>query len=248
MMQPKIVSREEWLEARIEHLRREKELTRARDRLLEERRQLSWVRVEEDYVFETEEGPRRLADLFEGRSQLFVQHFMLTPGSEHICPGCSASADNVDAARRHFEHADLSFVAVSRATLPQILAAKRRMGWTFNWVSSASTSFNYDYGVSFTPEQIAAGTASYNYGSMSSPFEDFHGDSVFARDETGRVYHTYSTYGRGPEGLLTAFAYLDMVPKGRNEADGIMNWLRLHDEYDHGREADHCCGASEAAE
>ncbi len=247
-MQPKVVSREAWLEARIEHLRKEKELTRARDRLLEERRALPWVEVETDYVFTTEQGPKRLAELFQGRSQLFVQHFMLAPGSDHICPGCASSADNVDAARRHFEHADLSFVAVSRAPLDQILAAKRRMGWTFDWVSSAGTSFNYDYGVSFTPEQIAAGTASYNYGSMISPFEDFHGDSVFAKDEAGRVYHTYSTYGRGPEGLLTAFAYLDMAPKGRNEADGIMNWVRLHDEYEDEPAAEPCCGARQAAE
>jgi predicted dithiol-disulfide oxidoreductase (DUF899 family) len=247
-MQPRVVSREQWLAERVAHLQKEKELTRARDRLLEERRALPWVLVEQDYLFETEAGPRRLGDLFEGRSQLFVQHFMLSPGSDHICPGCAASADMVDPARRHFEHADLSFVAVSRAPLAEILAAKRRMGWTFNWVSSAGTSFNYDYGVSFTPEQIASGEAPYNYGTVSSPLEDLHGDSVFAKDEAGQVYHTYSTYARGAEAMVGAFSWLDMAPKGRNEADGIMNWVRLHDEYEDAPAADHCCAMRDAAE
>jgi predicted dithiol-disulfide oxidoreductase (DUF899 family) len=247
-MHPKVVSREAWLEARVEHLRREKELTRARDRLLEERRALPWVRVQEDYVFQTERGPERLADLFKGRSQLFVQHFMLSPGSDHICTGCASSADMVDPARRHFEHADLSFVAVSRAPLDQILAAQRRMGWTFDWVSSEGTSFNYDYGVSFTPEQIESGSAPYNYGTFNSPWEDLHGDSVFAKDEAGQVYHTYSTYARGAESLCGAFAWLDMVPKGRNEGDAIMSWVRLHDEYEDAPVAHACCAAAEAAE
>jgi predicted dithiol-disulfide oxidoreductase (DUF899 family) len=247
-MQPKIVSRAEWLEARVRHLANEKALTRARDALLEERRALPWVRIEQDYVFGTERGPKRLAELFDGRSQLFVQHFMLAPGSDQICPGCASSADMVDPARRHFEHADLSFVAVSRAPLEQILAAKRRMGWTFEWVSSAGTSFNYDFAVSFTPEQIASGNAPYNYGTVTSPVEDLHGNSVFARNEAGEVYHTYSTYARGAESLCGAFAWLDMVPKGRNEAAGIMNWVRLHDEYEDEAAADHCCGARQAAE
>jgi predicted dithiol-disulfide oxidoreductase (DUF899 family) len=240
-VQPKIVSREEWLQARKAHLQNEKALTRARDQLLEERRALPWVLVEEDYVFQSEAGPKRFADLFGGRSQLFVQHFMLPPGTNHICPGCASSADMVDPARRHFEHADLSFVAVSRAPIAEILAAKRRMGWTFEWVSSAGTSFNYDYGVSFTPEQIAAGAAPYNYGTWSSPMEDLHGNSVFAQDESGQVYHTYSTYARGAEGLVGAFGWLDMAPKGRNEADGIMNWVRLHDEYQDSPMAHDCC-------
>lgn len=247
-MQPRVVGREQWLEERIAHLREEKELTRARDRLLEERRALPWVRVETDYVFETEAGPKRLGELFDGRSQLFVQHFMLTPGSDHICPGCASAADMVDAARRHFEQADLSFIAVSRAPLSQILAAKRRMGWTFNWVSSAGTSFNYDFGVSFTPDQIASGNAPYNYGTVSSPLEDLHGNSVFAKDDAGNVYHTYSTYARGSEGLVGAFGWLDMAPKGRNEEGGIMNWLRLHDEYESSPVAHDCCGARAAAE
>lgn len=245
---PRIVSREEWLQARVEHLRNEKALTRARDRLLEERRALPWVLVEQDYVFQTERGPKRLDELFGSRSQLFVQHFMLTPGDDHICPGCSLLADGVDAARRHFEHADLGFVAVSRAPLDEILRARRRMGWTFDWVSSAGTSFNYDYGVSFTPEAIAAGTSAYNYGTVTSGSEDLHGNSVFAKGDDGRVYHTYSTYGRGSESLCGAFAWLDLAPKGRNEGDSIMSWVRLHDEYADTPQADACCAGRLAAE
>jgi predicted dithiol-disulfide oxidoreductase (DUF899 family) len=159
-----IVSREEWLQARKAHLASEKALTRMRDQVAEERRRLPWVRVTENYVFDTPQGPRTLADLFDGRGQLYVYHFMLTPGSDHLCPGCSFLADHFDAARRHFEHADLSLAVISRAPLAQILPVKERMGWTFDWVSSHGTSFNYDYGVSFTPEQVASGATGYNYG------------------------------------------------------------------------------------
>jgi predicted dithiol-disulfide oxidoreductase (DUF899 family) len=228
---PRIVSREEWLEARKAHLANERALTRARDELARERRALPWVRVEQPYVFETPAGPRTLAELFDGRGQLFVYHFMLTPGSDHLCPGCSFLADHFDAARRHFEHADLTLVAISRAPLAQILPVKKRMGWTFDWVSSHRTSFNYDYGVSFTPEQIAGGNAGYNYGATPYAAEDIHGSSVFAKDESGAVFHTYSTYARGDEALLGAFAFLDMAPKGRDET-GTMSWVRLHDEYE----------------
>jgi predicted dithiol-disulfide oxidoreductase (DUF899 family) len=154
----------------------------------------------------------------------------------------------VDPARRHFEHADLSFVAVSRAPIGEIAAARRRMGWSFDWVSSGGTSFNYDYGVAWTTEQIAAGDAPYNYGTVSSPMEDLHGNSVFVRDEDGAVYHSYSTYARGAESLCGAFAWLDMAPKGRNEGDSIMSWLRLHDEYQDEPAAQACCGERAAAE
>lgn len=246
-MQHPIVSRTAWLEARVEHLKKEKALTRARDALLEERRALPWVQVETDYVFETESGPRSLADLFQGRSQLFVQHFMLPPGGS-ICPGCASCADMVDPARRHFEHADLSFVAVSRAPIAEISAAKRRMGWTFEWVSSAGNSFNFDYGVSWTPEQIAGGKAPYNYGTTQSPIEDLHGSSVFARTAAGAICHAYSTYARGAESLVGAFGWLDMTPKGRNEGDVIASWLRLSDEYPNADRAHACCGVREAAE
>jgi predicted dithiol-disulfide oxidoreductase (DUF899 family) len=231
-MQPhKIVSRDEWLVARKALLAKEKELTRARDRISEERRALPWVRIEKAYVFDSPEGRKSLADLFENRSQLAVYHFMLTPGSEHICPGCSFLSDHVDAARQHFEHNDLSFAAVSRAPVSQIEPVKRRMGWRFTWVSSNANDFNYDFGVSFTPDQIARGVPQYNYGSSSYLGPDLPGISMFARDEAGTVFHTYSSYARGGDILLGAYNWLDMAPKGRNEAE-IMNWVRLHDEYE----------------
>ncbi len=240
-MQPRrIATRAEWLEARKAHLMDERALMHARDKLAEERRALPWVRVETEYVFDTPTGPKTLAELFDGRSQLFVYHFMLAPGSDHLCSGCSFISDHIDAARRHFEHADLSIAVVSRAPLSQILPVKNRMGWTFNWVSSAGTSFNYDFGVSFTPEQIANRDTDYNYGTTPYAEEDIHGSSVFAMSDGGDVFHTYSTYARGDEALLGAFSFLDLVPKGRNEA-GTMSWVRLHDEYeDDGRRKAAC--------
>ncbi len=240
-MQPDIVSRDQWLSARKALLAREREVTHLRDQVAAQRRALPWVKVDTPYVFETPDGPRELADLFQGRSQLFVQHFMLTPGSDHICPGCSIMADSVDGARQHFEQADLSFVAISRAPLAEIEPVRQRMGWTFPWVSSAGTSFNYDFGVSFTPEQIEAGVPLYNYGTTPYLEEDVHGTSVFARDEAGDVFHTYSTFARGDEAFISAFAFLDMTPKGRNE-EGIMSWVRLHDEYDAPQHKEACCG------
>lgn len=242
MAQHRVVSRDEWLSARKALLVEEKALTRERDRVAALRRDLPWVKVEKDYVFETTGGKRRLIDLFGSRSQLVVQHFMLTPGSDHICNGCALGADHVDAARQHFEQADLSFVAVSRATLPEIEAAKKRMGWRFDWVSSHGTSFNYDFGVSFTPEQVASGNADYNYGTSPYALEDLHGMSVFVRNGAGDVFHTYSTYARGSETIVGAFNYLDMVPKGRNE-NGIMSWVKLHDEYENAGHAGSCCAA-----
>lgn len=248
MSMPRIVSRNEWLKARLAHLEAEKALTRARDRLYEERRALPWVRIDKSYVFQSPAGPVTLGDLFDGRSQLVVQHFMLSPGKDHICEGCAFMADHVDAARMHFENADLSFAAVSRATMPEIETAKARMGWQFEWVSSNDNDFNYDFGVSFTPQQVAAGEHLYNYGSADFLLEDLHGLSVFARDDAGTIYHTYSTYGRGAEQAIGAFSFLDMVPKGRNETT-IMNWVRLHDEYERPpHQSEHCCGAAAAAE
>ncbi|WP_422024872.1 DUF899 domain-containing protein [Pyruvatibacter mobilis] len=240
-MQPDIVSRDQWLSARKALLAREREVTHLRDQVAAQRRALPWVKVDTPYVFETPDGPRELADLFQGRSQLFVQHFMLTPGSDHICPGCSIMADSVDGARQHFEQADLSFVAIARAPLAEIEPVRRRMGWTFPWVSSAGTSFNYDFGVSFTPEQIEAGVPLYNYGTTPYLEEDVHGTSVFARNEAGDVFHTYSTFARGDEAFISAFAFLDMTPKGRNE-EGTMSWVRLHDEYDAAQHKEACCG------
>jgi predicted dithiol-disulfide oxidoreductase (DUF899 family) len=226
-----VVSRDEWRVARKQLLVREKEFTRARDRLSAERRALPWVKVEKPYVFDTPEGEATLADLFDGRSQLLVYHFMLTPGSDHICDGCALIADHVDAARMHFEHNDLSFVAIARAPLSQIEPVKKRMGWRFKWVSSHRNSFNYDYHVSFTKEQIASGDIDYNYGTTDYASEDLPGVSVFYQAETGNVFHTYSTYARGGDLLIGAYNFLDLTPKGRNETT-IMDWVRLHDEYD----------------
>lgn len=227
-----VVSREEWLEARKALFARERAMTRELDALRAERRRLPWVKIERPYVFEGPEGECTLADLFGGRSQLAVYHFMLTPGSDHICSGCSYTMDHVDAARQHFEQADLAFAAVSRAPVQRIGEVKRRMGWTFPWVSSGDGDFNYDFGVSFTPENRAAGRAIYNYGLtpiQRSP--DMFGVSIFVKDRNGGVFHSYSTYHRGTELLMGAFNWLDLVPKGRNETGGTMSWVRLHDEY-----------------
>lgn len=231
-MQHAIVSREDWLAARRALLAKELEMTHALDALRAERRQLPWVRVEESYVFDGSSGKCTLLDLFGVRSQLAVYHFMLTPGSDHICSGCSYTMDHVDAARRHFEHADLAFAAISRAPIERIEQVKARMGWTFPWVSSGDNGFNYDFGVSFTDADRAAGRALYNYGRtrlQKSP--DMFGLSVFIRDEAGDIFHTYSTYHRGTELLMGAFNWLDLTPKGRNETGGTMSWVRLHDEY-----------------
>jgi predicted dithiol-disulfide oxidoreductase (DUF899 family) len=240
-MQPhEIASREDGLAARKWLLGKERELTHLRDKLNAERRALPWVMVDKPYVFDGPNGKETLADLFEGRSQLAIYHFMLTPGSDHVCEGCAFLADHIDAARMHFEHADLSFAAVSRAPLSQIEPVRKRMGWRFKWVSSSGNDFNYDYHVSFTQEQIAKGEADYNYGTTPYAHVDLPGTCVFAKDEQGKVFHTYSSYSRGGELLLGAFNWLDLTPKGRNEA-GTMSWVRRHDEYEGSGEADDCC-------
>ena len=234
-MQPnRIVTRDEWLAARKQHLRKEKELTRLRDRLSAERRALPWVKVEKNYVFDTPEGKKTLADLFDGRSQLIVQHFMLGPGWEEGCVGCSFGADHVDGARLHFEHRDVTFVAVSRAPLPQLAAFKKRMGWRFTWVSSFGSDFNYDFNVSFTKDDEAKGKAFYNFELRDFESEEMSGISVFYKDGNGDIFHTYSTYARGDELLSSAYMYLDLVPKGRDEADlpYPSAWWRHHDKYD----------------
>jgi predicted dithiol-disulfide oxidoreductase (DUF899 family) len=239
-MEHRVVSRQDWLVARKALLAKERELTHARDRLSAERRALPWVKVDKVYVFDTPDGRKTLADLFDGRSQLAIYHFMLAPGSSHVCDGCAFLADHVDAARLHFEHADLSFAAVSRAPLAQIEQVRKRMGWRFTWVSSFGSDFNYDYGVSFTDDQIGQGKTGYNYGTTPYANPDLPGTSIFARDEAGHVFHTYSSYARGGELLLGAFNWLDLTPKGRNET-GTMSWIRLHDEYEQGAHA--CCHA-----
>ncbi|TKT74365.1 thioredoxin family protein [Aquamicrobium sp. LC103] len=231
-MHPTIVSREDWLAARKALLAKELEMTHALDALRAERRRLPWFKIEKSYVFDASDGKCTLTDLFGDRSQLAIYHFMLTPGSDHICPGCSYTMDHVDAARQHFEQADLAFAAISRAPIARIEQVKARMGWAFRWISSGDGDFNYDFGVSFTEADRAAGRAFYNYDKIriqKSP--DMFGVSVFIKDEDGDIYHTYSTYHRGTELLMGAFNWLDLTPRGRNETGGTMSWLRLHDEY-----------------
>lgn len=231
-MNPEIVSREQWLTARKALFEKEREMTHALDALRAQRRQLPWVRIDKPYVFEGPEGPCTLADLFGERSQLAVYHFMLTPGSDHLCPGCSFTMDHADAARQHFEHADLAFAAVSRAPVERIEAVKARMGWTFPWVSSNDGDFNYDFDVSFTAEDREAGRATYNYGlTKIQRSSDMFGLSIFVRDDAGAIFHSYSTYHRGTELLMGAFNWLDLTPRGRNETAGTMSWVRLHDQY-----------------
>lgn len=225
-----IVSRAAWLDARKALLARERAMTHALDALRTERRALPWVEVDKAYVFDGPDGAVTLSELFGDRSQLAVYHFMLAPGATGICTGCAFTADHVDAARQHFEQADLAFAAISRAPLGEIEAVRRRMGWTFPWVSSGGNDFNHDYGVFFTPEERAAGQAIYNYGTPIRTSSDMHGISIFAKDSDGRIFHSYSTYHRGTELVMGAFSWLDLVPKGRNE-QGTMNWVRLHDEY-----------------
>ena len=230
-MNHEVVSHEQWLAARKALLARERAITHELDALRAERRQLPWEKIEKPYEFEGPEGKCSLGDLFGDRSQLAIYHFMLTPGSDHVCPGCSFTADHVDAARQHFEHADLSFAAVSRVPLQRIEEVKHRMGWTFPWVSSHGSDFNYDFCVSFTPEDIAAGRAIYNYGEVIRESQDMFGAHIFVKDDGGSIFHTYSTHRRGAELLMGALNWLDLVPKGRNESSGAMSWVRLHDQY-----------------
>jgi predicted dithiol-disulfide oxidoreductase (DUF899 family) len=230
---PEVVSRAEWLEARKKLLLKEKSYTRQGDALAAERRNLPWVRVEKDYVFEAPGGKVSLAHLFEGRSQLIVQHFMLGPGWKEGCPSCSFMADHVGGALVHLPHRDVTFVAVSRAPLAEIEAFRKRMGWGFKWVSSFGNDFNYNYAVSFTQEELAQEKVPYNYGLAVFAGQEAPGISVFYRDEGGQVFHTYSTYGRGVEAMMGTYRLLDLVPRGRDEA-GLpyaMAWVRHHDRY-----------------
>ena len=234
MQTHEITTREAWLDARKALLDEEKALTRASDALAAKRRALPWVRVEKDYVFEGPDGPVRLADLFGEKSQLIVQHFMFGPGWGEGCVGCSFLSDGVDAVLPHLMQKDVAYVAVARAPFAELDAFRRRMGWSFKWVSSGDGPFNYDFGVSFTREQIEAGEAVYNYEATNPPIEDLSGVSVFIKDEAGRIFHTYSQYGRGGEGLLTTYGLLDLTPLGRQEEDGrgnLSDWVRHHDRY-----------------
>ena len=237
---PRIVSREEWLAARKELLAKEKQLTRARDAIATQRRQLPWVKVEKNYIFDSPSGNKTLADLFAGRSQLIVYHFMFGPEWKEGCPSCSFNMDHTDGALVHLAQRDVSFVAVSRAPSSKIEAFKKRMGWKFNWVSSCGSDFNYDYQASFTPEQLAKGKVEYNFDLVEFPSAEGPGVSVFYKDGEGNIFHTYSAYARGSESTVNTYNYLDLIPKGRDE-DGLpftMAWLRHHDRYEDGRLAD----------
>jgi len=234
-MQHQFVSREQWIAARRQLLIEEKQLTRMRDQISARRRELPWVKVEKTYVFDGPNGKETLADLFAGRSQLVVKHFMLGPGWEEGCVGCSFGADHFDGALVHLEHHDVTVVAVARAPFAEIEAFRRRMGWRFKWVSSFGSDFNYDFNVSFTPEQVASGQVPYNYGMTSRAGEEMPGVSVFCKDGSGLIAHTYSTFARGGESLLTTYSVLDLTPKGRNEIGpnhNLTDWVRLHDRYD----------------
>ena len=232
--QPPVVSREEWLAARLELLRQEKALTRQRDKLAAERGKLPWVKVDKNYVFDGPNGPETLAGLFAGRSQLIVYHFMFGPGWEEGCVGCSFLSDHLDGTLPHLENHDVSLVVVSRAPAAEFQPFQKRMGWKFKWLSSAGSDFNYDYHVSFTEEEMARGKSIYNFAESDIPVEELSGISVFARNEQGEIFHTYSSYARGCDNLLTTYHLLEMTPKGRNEhgpRQSLADWVRHHDRY-----------------
>ena len=235
MERPKVVSQQEWLAARKELLAKEKQLTRQNDAIAAERRNLPWVKVEKDYVFNTPSGKKTLADLFEGRSQLIIYHFMFGPDWAEGCPSCSILGDHIDGNATHLANRDVTLIAVSRAPLAKIEAFKKRMGWRFKWASSFGSDFNRDYHVSFTKEELANHEMYYNFKKQFFPSEEGPGASVFYKNENGEVFHTYSTYGRGLEAAMGIYVYLDLTPRGRHE-EGIvphpMAWVRHHDRYE----------------
>lgn len=242
MQTHRIVSREEWLAARKAHLIHEKEATRQLDRLAAERRNLPWVKVEKDYLFEGAQGKQTLGQLFGRHSQLFIYHFMFGPTWQQGCPSCSFLADHIDGADQHLSHHDVSVVVVSRAPWARIAAFKQRMGWHFDWVSSHGADFNFDYHVSFTEQDQAKGRAYYNFTEGDYLFDEMPGISVFFKDDDDTIYHTYSAYARGGDILIGAHNFLDMTPKGRNEGH-TMDWVRHHDRYDEAKMPD-CCAAA----
>ncbi len=234
MQSNKIVSKEDWIAARKEHLAKEKEFTRLRDQLSEHRRQLPWVKVDKEYVFEGPNGNESLSDLFEGRSQLIIYHFMFGPTWDEGCPSCSFLADHFGGSIVHLNHRDVTMVTVSRAPLEMLEDYSKRMGWKFKWLSSLGSDFNYDYYVSFTGGGSEKDEVYYNYKMGKFPSDEAPGVSVFYKDENGDIFHTYSSYARGLDMLIGAYHYLDLVPKGRDEAElsYSMAWVRRHDQYD----------------
>jgi len=231
---PKVATPEKWLATRLELLREEKKLTRLGDQLAERRRKLPWVKVTKPYTFDSPRGKTTLADLFMGHSQLMIQHFMLGPGWEQGCKSCSFMTDHFNPMVVHLKARDVAFAVISHAPLKEILPFKKRMGWAVNWVSSHGTGFNQDFHVSFTEKEIKRGGVEYNYHKMDFPQTEAPGISVFARDPAGNVYHTYSTFGRGVEVVMTTYDLLDLTPKGRDEGQDAygMQWLRHHDRYE----------------
>jgi len=233
MNHPEIVSEAQWLVARKDLLAREKEFTRQRDAVSAARRELPWVKIDKEYVFDGADGKETLADLFDGRSQLIVYHFMLGPGWEEGCKSCSYLADHFDGANWHLPHRDVTFLVVSRAPLAEIQSYQKRMGWRFKWLSSYGSDFNFDYHVSFTKDDEKKNEIYYNYTKGAFISDELPGLSVFYKDESGDVFHTYSTYARGLDTLVGTYNFLDLVPKGRDEdhLDFTMDWVRRHDEY-----------------
>jgi predicted dithiol-disulfide oxidoreductase (DUF899 family) len=233
----KIVSREEWVAARKALLAKEKEVMQLHDQLGVERRALPWVKIEKEYVFDAPAGKVTLADLFDGRSQLFIKHFMMGPGQVAQCVGCSLEVDHIEGVLEHLQNHDVTYTVVARAPIEEIEAVRKRMGWRFRWVSSFNSDFNYDFNVSFTPEQIAASRAFYNYEYGNPWLEDRSGDSVFFKDDAGEIFHNYSTFGRGGEEFLGIYRYLDVTPKGRSEHGPyrtLADWVRPRNAYDKG--------------
>ena len=240
MTTPNVVTHDAWVAARKRHLAREKEFTRLRDQLSRERRELPWELVDKEYTFEGEHGQQTLSDIFDGRSQLVVYHAMFNPETagpattwteDAACQVCSFWLDNVNGVTDHLNHRDITMVAISRAPYQALAAYKRRMGWTFPWLSSAGSDFNFDYGVSFTDEELAAGKVDYNYGLNPFSMSEAPGASVFFKDTDGRIFHTYSTYARGLDMLNVAYHYMDLAPKGRDEDRQGQSWVRRRDEY-----------------
>ncbi|MEM5345492.1 DUF899 domain-containing protein [Paraburkholderia azotifigens] len=230
-----IVSHEAWLAAQRAHLAEEKAFTRARDSLAKKRRALPWTKIDKTYTFDTHEGSKTLADLFAGRSQLIVYHFMFGPQWEQGCPGCSFLSDHIDGALVHLAHRDVTYVAVSRAPLEKIDAYRKRMGWRFPWVSSFGSDFNFDFNVSFTREQEAAGKVEYNFETQDYACDELPGMSVFYRNDKGEIFRTFASFARGGEPLIGTYTLLDYLPKGRDEDENkMMGWLRRHDSYEDG--------------
>lgn len=243
MQAHKIVSREEWTKVRKILMAREKELTKAREALSRQRRELPWAKVDKDYVFDGPNGELTLGDLFRGRPQLVVQHVMFAPEWDAACKSCSFWVDGFERMVPHLAARDTTMVAISRAPLAKLAAFKERMGWTFDWVSSGNNDFNYDYAVSFTQEQLKSGATLYNYGTTPFGSEEAPGVSVFYRDEDGAIFHTYSTYSRGLDMMNAAYHYLDLTPLGRHE-EGLpypMDWVRLRDQYQPSQAQASCC-------